>query len=79
MKLRLATKILRRAINTGVDPRPDTLRRAVATFPKGPRHHPRKYQSAGLIAAFLELGHTIHSIRVNLDADRIAKEIESNA
>ena len=53
MKLRLATKILRRAINTGVDPRPDTLRRAVATFPKGPRHHPRKYQSAGLIAAFL--------------------------
>lgn len=78
MKLRLANKILRRAINTGVDPRPDTLRRAVAAFPKGPRHHPRKYQSAGLIAAFIEIGHTIHSIRFSLDANEIAREIESN-
>lgn len=78
MKLRLANKILRAAIETGVDPRGDTLRRAVSAFPCGAREHPRKYLSSGLAAAFIRMGYSIHGIRFGLDAARINKDIANH-
>lgn len=47
MKLRIANKVLRNALNTGVVPNGETLRRAVAAFPCGARHHPERTMAGG--------------------------------
>jgi len=77
MKLRLANKVIRNALESGIDPRADTLRRAVAAFPQGAKHHPRKYLASGLTAAFIRMGHSIHGVRFGLDSARITKDIEA--
>jgi hypothetical protein len=59
MNLRIANKVLTRAMNTGRLPRGSTLQNAVRAFPGGARNHPRKYLPSGLCAAFFRMGYDI--------------------
>jgi len=79
MKLRLAKKILNQSLETGIEPRGDTLRRAVSAHPRGSRTHPKKYWSSGITAAFIRKGYSIHDIRFSLESARIIKDIETTS
>lgn len=68
MKTRLANKVLSNALASGSLPRGSALARAVRTMPCGSRKHPRKYLHAGLCAAFLRKGYSIHQQRFILDS-----------
>jgi hypothetical protein len=78
MKLRIANKIIIRALNTGDEPRGSTFLRAMKAFPQGARNHPRKYWAAGLTVAFLRRGHSINSIRFGIDAKNTLERIEAS-
>lgn len=66
MRLRVANKVLTRAIQTGDVPRGSTLWRAVRAMPAGKRRHPKRYIAAGVTAAFLRRGVSIHEQRFML-------------
>ena len=78
MMIRQANKILLRALNYGELPRDSPLQRAIAASPRYMRRRNHKaYLAAGITAAFLKLGMTIHELRFNLEGDTAMHAIES--
>jgi hypothetical protein len=78
VKLRIANKILCRALNTGRMPRGSTLLNAMRAFPVGKMRHPRRYWAAGLIAAFMRRGYSIDQQREILEAKALEAAYANN-